>query len=103
MTYDHPVPVDTDAVPCRRDPERMFPVGNGASREAQDHAAKAVCRFGNGGHHCPLFSRCLRFSVRHSVDGIWASTTPEERQKIRDRTGVEAIPLYLSPSPARAS
>lgn len=104
MTFDPITPLDADDVPCRKDPERMFPVAhNAATREAEEHAAKAVCRFGNNGHACPVFGRCLRFSLRHSVEGIWAATTPEERAKIRERSGMEAIPLRLSPSLRHAS
>ena len=94
MTFSTPITIDTDTVPCRRDPERQFPVGHGSAREAQEHAAKTVCRRGDNGRACPLIDRCLRFALRHAVEGVWGATTAEERQAIRARTGVEAIPLY---------
>ena len=94
MTYSHPLPIDHESVPCRKDPERQFPVGSGEARTAQENRAKTVCRRGNNGKACPLIDRCLRFALRHSVEGVWGGTTEDERQAVRARTGVEAIPLY---------
>ena len=100
----HPTPLDTDAVPCRRQPERMFPTGTKPNTLApQEAAAKAVCRTGNNGRACPVLDRCLRYALRHNVEGVWGATTTEERQKIRDRTGVVAIPIALSPTLRHAS
>lgn len=103
MTYNPVTPIDTDAVPCRRDPERMFPTGIQNTRKAQEASARAVCRTGNGGRACPLIDRCLRYALRHNVDGVWAATTLDERVAIRERTGVVAIPLVLSPALRAAS
>lgn len=96
-----PTPIDVDAVPCRANPEAMFPTGIQKQRAAQDAAAKAVCRTGNNGKACPVIDRCLRYALRHAVEGIWAATTLEERQAIRGRTGVVADPIGLSEAMSR--
>jgi hypothetical protein len=101
VTYSHPVPIDTDAVPCRKDPERQFPNGSGAAREAQEHAAKAVCRFGNNGRACPLLVRCLSYGIQYAVEGVWGATTEKERQDIRDATGT--VPISITPGMPRAT
>lgn len=97
MTYDSPVPLDVDEVPCRKDPERHFPTGTKPhTLSPQEKAAKTVCRTGNNGRACHMLDRCLRYSLRYAVEGIWAGTTFEERRAIRERTGVEAISITTS-------
>lgn len=92
-----PTPLDGPEVPCRANPEAMFPTSTHGQRALEDAAAKAVCRTGNNGKPCPVLDRCLRYSLRHDVDGIWAATTPDERQGIRERTGVVPIPVVATP------
>jgi hypothetical protein len=97
----HPTPIDSDEVPCRKDPDRMFPAGNGAAREAQEHAAKAVCRFGNDGRACPLLVPCLSYGLDFAVEGIWGASTEKERENIRRATG--AVPISITPGTPRAT
>lgn len=96
-----PVPLDTATVPCRRDPESMFPTTVGPRRVADEAAAKAVCRSGDNGRACHAIERCLAEALRWNVDGIWAATTPEERKAIRDKTGRVALPMALSDAISR--
>lgn len=91
MTIQNPIRGEAEEVPCRADPERMFPSSHGAARPAEDKAAKEVCRTGNNGEPCPVLDACLRYALRYDVDGIWAATTPDERQAIRERSGVVPI------------
>lgn len=83
----YPAPIDTTAVPCRKDPESMFPTSTGPHREAQENRAKTVCRTGANGGRCPIFDACLAEALRFDVVGIWGATTKEERDEIRKRTG----------------
>lgn len=101
MTYDTPVPLDTDTVPCRRNPEKQFPKSNGAAREAQEHAAKTVCRRGNNGKPCHLFDACFAYAMEYAVEGVWGASTWAERQKIRAANGV--VPISITPGTARVT
>lgn len=101
MTYDTVTPLDVEAVPCRRDPEKQFPTATGAAREAQEHAAKAVCKRGNNGAPCHLFDRCFAYSMRFAVEGVWAATTWAERQKLREANG--EVPISITPGTPRAT
>lgn len=92
----HPTPLDAASAPCRKDPERHFPTGNGPRREAQEQKAKTVCNTGDNGGPCRLKEPCLAYSLRYDVQGIWAATNERERQAIRDRAGVVAIPVIVS-------
>ena len=60
---------------CRTvDPEIFFPVGNAREVERAHRAARAVCTT------CPVSRQCLVTAVAlDGVDGIWAGTTPLER------------------------
>lgn len=60
---------------CRTvDPELFFPVGSAREVEQQYRAARQVCA------DCPVSQQCLQEAVaRDGVDGIWAGTTPLER------------------------
>lgn len=100
MTFTHPLPVDVESVPCRKDAERMFPTTAGPQRERDDEAAKTVCRKGRDGHACHLLGPCLRYSLRHSVQGVWAGTTEDERKEMQERNGIDPLPL-VSPAVRR--
>lgn len=66
---------------CRSaDPELFFPVGSARDIERQHRAARAVCS------GCPVARECLRAAVAlEGVDGIWAGTTPLERDLLAAR------------------
>ena len=100
MTYTHPVPVDVATVPCRRDPEKQFPTSHGDKRTRDDAAAKTVCTRGNNGRPCHLLAPCLRYALRHTVEGVWGATTEEERKKMQEANGIVPLPL-VSPVPPR--
>jgi WhiB family redox-sensing transcriptional regulator len=60
------------------DPELFFPNGEGKSSWPQIAEAKAVCAA------CPVRGYCLDFALRTDAQyGIWAGTTPRDRQSIR--------------------
>jgi WhiB family redox-sensing transcriptional regulator len=60
---------------CRTvDPEIFFPVGSARDVERHYRAARAVCA------DCPVARQCLEAAVAlDGVDGVWAGTTPMER------------------------
>lgn len=66
---------------CRTvDPELFFPVGTARDVERQHRAARAVCA------ECPVARQCLQSAVAlEGVDGIWAGTTPLERDLLNAR------------------
>lgn len=97
-----PVPIDTDTVPCRANPELHFPTATGPRREAQENRAKTVCRTGSNGHRCPLFDACLTEALHWDVVGVWGATNEKERDAIRKRTGVVPLPVVVSPYSLRA-
>ena len=71
-----PYPPLTGTEPCREsgtDPEDWFSNHNGEARRA--------CR------RCPLQRHCLAYALDHPFEtshGIWAGTTPERRDFLRD-------------------
>lgn len=62
----HPACVDED-------PDLFFPE---PGQTEQTEQAKAVCA------GCPVRESCLRFALRHAVDGVWGGTTEDERRAI---------------------
>ena len=69
-----PIPL-TGAEPCRQVlPDLFFPEP-GDRRGARD--AAALCR------DCPVLLPCLTYAVKHEKHGVWAGTTPKDRQKLR--------------------
>jgi WhiB family redox-sensing transcriptional regulator len=93
----HPIPIDTDAVPCRRDPERMFPVADKPGGYAASvERAKAVCRT------CPLVDPCFAYAIRVDVAGVWGNSSEQERQEFRKNNGIVPIPVVSSPYSMRA-
>lgn len=77
----HPVPVDADAVPCRRDPELFFSQpedsGQATSTAQRIEAAKKICA------GCPLKDPCLAYAITYDVEGTWGGSTLKERRKFR--------------------
>lgn len=60
------------------DPDLFFPVSVTGPALIQIAKAKAVCAC------CLVRVQCLDFAqAHHPVDGIWAGTTAEDRQKAR--------------------
>lgn len=99
MSINHPTPLDVEAVPCRTNPERMFPAGTGAYREAREESAKSVCNRGANGSPCPLRDRCLAYALQHAVEGVWGGTTWSERQDMRAANGI--LPVSITTGVAR--
>lgn len=63
---------------CRgMDPELWFPIGTEGPALLQIARARAVCA------DCPVASSCLAWALEHSVEGIWAGTTEDERRLTR--------------------
>jgi WhiB family redox-sensing transcriptional regulator len=56
------------------DPELFFPE---SGQTEQIERAKAVCA------DCPVLTSCLRFALRHPVQGVWGGTTEDERRALR--------------------
>jgi WhiB family redox-sensing transcriptional regulator len=64
--------------PCREDPDRWFPIGQGPAIQRQIADAKAVCRA------CPFMVPCLTAALtEHRLDGIWGGYTWDERKMMR--------------------
>ena len=61
------------------------------SREQESEAVKTVIKICST---CPLYSKCLEYSLAVKVDGIWAGTTAQERRVIRIERGITATPIY---------
>lgn len=80
MTDDQPRANCRDA-----SPELFFPPQNAGPQRIK--TAKDVCT------DCPLLDPCLAFALGHKVEGIWAGTTPPERNDIRGRHGIRAKAL----------
>lgn len=90
-----PIPREVEAVPCRKDPERMFPAVNAAGHEAAIAAAKAVCNAGDGGAPCPFRDPCLAYALANDVEGVWGGTTYAERRAMRAEHGIKADRLTV--------
>ena len=45
---------------------------------------------------CEVRNQCLEYSLKHSVIGYWAGTTPRERQRLRKQLGIVSEPIYLA-------
>ena len=43
---------------------------------------------------CEVRNQCLEYSLKHSVMGYWAGTTPRERQRLRKQLGIVSEPIY---------
>lgn len=81
-----PFPQTNGSEPCASgDPERFFPLQgtNGHILEA----VKAECR------GCHVRDACLAYALTHKIDGIWAGTTVEQRDKLRRQRNINAQPL----------
>jgi WhiB family redox-sensing transcriptional regulator len=37
---------------------------------------------------CPVLAQCLEHALAHETWGIWAGTTPKERQRMRRQRGI---------------
>lgn len=99
MTPTHPVPIDTDAVPCRRDPELFFSqrgdAGHPAAVQLRIDEAKAICA------RCPLKDPCLAYAITFDVEGTWGGSTLKERNRLRKNNGI--VPISITTGTARAS
>lgn len=65
---------------CRgADPELFFPEIEGRiwDNDPRVQKAKAICR------RCPVSTQCLFAAIRDREVGIWAGTTPSEREQLR--------------------
>lgn len=67
---------------CRdEDSELFFPLGKGATAEAQERKAKAVCA------RCPVRDDCLNWALETGQDGgVWGGTSEDERRALRRRS-----------------
>ena len=45
---------------------------------------------------CEVRNQCLEYSLKHSVMGYWAGTTPRERQRLRKQLGIVSEPIYIA-------
>jgi len=67
------------------DPDLFFPdIG------VIPNKAKTICR------QCDHIAECLIWSLHNVVDGVWAATTPKERQHLRKELGIIGKPFYKS-------
>jgi hypothetical protein len=70
------------------DPEAWFPEDSSLARE--NRIAKAICGT------CTWIDPCLEYALYVRVDGIWGGTVQSERQAIRRRRNISAIPVYMT-------
>lgn len=78
-----------EAACLKMDPDLFFPNGEGQSAWPQIAKAKAVCAV------CPVRATCLDLALSTDAQyGIWAGTTPRERQSIRRGVNYCAVPTY---------
>lgn len=77
-----------DAACNGQDPRYFFPEGH--MRSASYRAAKAISR--RLCEACPITSQCLDYALTETVeadneaawvDGMWAGTTPQQREELR--------------------
>jgi len=66
---------------CRTaDPDVFFPTGTARDMERQQRIARGVCA------GCPVSRQCLQTALAlDGVDGVWAGTTPLERDLLAAR------------------
>ena len=84
-------PVFTDQPSCAEtDPEMWFPIDDKSKRYLEPQLLKEICS------RCNVKAECLDYALKHAVDGYWAGTTGTERQKIRSKLKIKAIPLIGS-------
>jgi WhiB family redox-sensing transcriptional regulator len=64
---------------CREaDPDLFFPIGTTGKALRQIDEAKRICR------RCPALVPCLGWALENGVaDGVWGSTTGDERRALR--------------------
>lgn len=83
------VMLDSAAAPaaCKADPDpdRWFESGKASSKDLA--AMQRLC------DHCPLRQACLEYAMENAVAGFWAGTTYADRERVRQRRNVKAIPL----------
>jgi WhiB family redox-sensing transcriptional regulator len=64
------------------DPGLFFPISARGLAEKQIARAKMICAV------CKVRAECLEFAMSHDLaHGIWGGTTPEDRQRARQRKG----------------
>jgi len=84
MPYFGNLPRFTEPALCAEtDPDVWFPEKGGSAAKA-----KATCRA------CPARDECLAYALEHDIGfGVWAGKTPEERRKLRQRSGRSQAPV----------
>jgi WhiB family redox-sensing transcriptional regulator len=60
------------------------------SREQESAAVKTAIGICST---CPLYTKCLDYSLAVKVEGIWAGTTEAQRRTMRKQRGIVGIPL----------
>lgn len=96
-----PYPQFDGSQPCTSvDPESFHPdLGQNAD------AAKRICKGdpATGKPPCLFLDPCLQYALHHSVSGIWAGTSGQERRTMRSRLHITAEPLSFGTGPNNAS
>lgn len=91
-----PYPMTDGSEPCAQgDPERFHPDSGGHSK-ALDRV-KAECT------GCHIKDACLAYALTNRVSGIWAGTSGEERDEMRQARGIKAEPLTFAGLSQRAN
>jgi hypothetical protein len=67
------------------DPELFFPVGS--MNKETERSLRRICM------SCEVWDNCYEYSLNYKVDGYWAGTLPDMRDKLRKELGIEPIKL----------
>lgn len=87
---------------CRGEDPQLFypPVAPHKISAAHVDRVRPICRT------CPVFNGCHAWAVANELDGIWAATSPTNRERLRRAMGIAApsvvvdlaIPAELEPT-----
>ena len=86
---DYPVFSGTPAC-AETDPEMWFPVDEKSKMYLEPALLERICTT------CEVKEECFNYALNHAVSGYWAGTTGTERQRIRSKLKIKAIPLIGS-------
>ena len=86
---DYPVFSGTPAC-AETEPEMWFPVDDRSKMYLEPLLLKRICA------SCEVQEECFKYALNHAVAGYWAGTTAAQRQKIRSKLKIKAIPLIGS-------
>lgn len=80
-----PIPPDFSKARCKDIGTELFYPEDDKRENGKYYAIdtlKAICAM------CPVRNACLEWALHHETEGIWAATTPRQRQFLRKQYGI---------------